>query len=222
MTEHELRATLIEQMASYIGTTTGSAKLQEMCDIYNAALPIEVPRWGTRNIKMIPTWGWCALAVSCAAIETGLDIIVPIEIGVWEMMQIAKRFGVFQPVGNGYVPQSGDVICYEWKDTSIDPQHKWHTGIVELVGSNYLQTIEGNAGGGNCIRRTVARDDQNICGFISPDYASIAEPEPTPAVDTLAEFVKTLNVGDTVQVASKTEFEAELIVTRSNKKVVKF
>ena len=222
--EKELRTTIIEKMASYLGTTTGSPEEQRLCDVYNAALPVEVPRWGTRNIKMInsPTWGWCALAVSCAAIETGMDIIVPIEIGVWEMVQIAKKFGLFQQIGNGYEPRPGDLITYEWKDPSIDPNHKWHVGVIEVVGANYFQTIDGNAGGGNCVRRTVARDDQNIWGFIAPDYASIAEEDPTPDVDTLAEFVKTLNPGDTVTVASKTDTEAELVVTRSNIKRVTF
>lgn len=220
--EKELRADMIEKMGSYIGITTGSPELQRLCDVYNAHLPIEVPRWGTRNVKMLNTWGWCALAASDAAIETGLDVIVPIEIGVWEMVQIAKRFGIFQQIGNGYEPKPGDLIAYEWKDPSIDPNHKWHVGVIEVVGANYYQTIEGNAGGGNCIRRTVARNDPNIWGFIAPDYASIAEEDPTPDVDTLAEFVKTLNVGDTVTVGSKTETEAELVVTRSNVKRVTF
>ena len=219
-TEKELRADIIEKMASYLGTTTGSPELQRMCDVYNAALPVEIPRWGTRNVKMINTWGWCALAVSCAAIETGMDVIVPIEIGVWEMVQIAKRFGLWQQNGNGYEPKPGDPICYEWKDPSIDPNHKWHTGIIEVVGANYFQTIEGNAGGGNCIRRTVARDDQNIWGFISPDYASIADPEPTPDVDTLAELVKTMRPGDTMTVVEKSEAGAVLEITRTTEKVI--
>ena len=77
-----------------------------------------------------------------------------------------------------------------------------------------------NAGGGNCVRRTVARDDQNIWGYISPDYASIAEPEPTPGVDTLAELVKTMNVGDTMTVVEKTETSAVLKIMRTTEKVI--
>lgn len=163
---------MIQQMSAYIGAQTGDATFKMICDTYNNALPIEVKRWGTRNLRMVYS-DWCATAVSAAAITTGLDVIVPIEMGVYEMIQIATRFGIYQPTGNGYGPQPGDVICYQWLANG-----KYHTGIIADLDAETYTTIEGNATGGVCQLRRVLKSDPNICGVISPLYCTIAKEEP--------------------------------------------
>ena len=60
----------------------------------------------------------------------------------------------------------GDVVFFDWNgDGTTD-----HVGIVEANAGTYLQTIEGNTGNGQVLRRT--RAYSTVAGVVRPDYGA--------------------------------------------------
>ena len=172
MTESELRQTFCRLFSQYLGCQTGDQRELFLVNVYNLQQP-PLPR----GLKMQPSYAWCAASVTAIATMLQLDDIFPCEMGCWEMMQLAKQMGIFR--ASPYTPQVGDIIFYDWankKDGVPD-----HVGMVEVVADNYVTTIEGNANGGQCARRTIALSDPQILGFAAPNYASkTSDAPPTP------------------------------------------
>jgi len=172
MTEKELREMTLELASRYLGCKTGDELERQIVDAYNAHTPLP------RNYKVTYTDNWCATFVSAIAIMANLADIFPIECGCGEMVQIARSAAMANWQSKNYTPKPGDVIMFDWNgDGWAD-----HTGFVEIVGENYITTIEGNATGGVCGRRTTVIGDKSILGFIAPDYASkavVPKPQPT-------------------------------------------
>lgn len=173
MTEQELRNFILNLASRYLGCKTGDNRHKEIVDTYNNYKPLP------RGYKVKYTDQWCQTFVSAIAIMSNLSDIVPIECGCGEAVKIAKDKGIWQE--KGFTPQKGDIVMYDWnskKDGWAD-----HTGYVEVVGDNYITTIEGNATGGVCARRTVMQSDSQILGYITPNYASKATKEPDKSDD---------------------------------------
>lgn len=162
MKENELRESVLQLARIYIGCTTGDAQHKIIVDTYNDHKPLP------RGYQVKYMDAWCATFVSAIAIQADLADIIPIECGCGEMVQIARKAGIWK--GRGYIPKPGDVIMYDW--TIRNDGWADHTGYIEIVGENYVQTIEGNTNGGRCARRTVLLSDSQILGFIAPDYLS--------------------------------------------------
>lgn len=83
-----------------------------------------------------------------------------------------------------YSAQPGDLVYFDWtNDGEID-----HIGICELNMGSYLQTIEGNTGNGQVLRRT--RSFGTISCVIRPPYDG--SPAPSPSPDPAPSDVSTL------------------------------
>lgn len=167
MTEQELRKLVLDLAARYLGATTGDDRERQIVDVYNAHTPLP------RNYKVTYTDNWCMTFVSAISEMAELQDIFPIECGCGEAVKIARNMGTWH--GNSFTPQPGDIVMYDWNaDGWAD-----HTGFVEVVAENYITTIEGNATGGVCARRTTIITDKQILGYITPNYASKAKiPQP--------------------------------------------
>lgn len=162
MNEQEIRNSVLKLAAFYIGCETGDAKQRIIVDTYNDHKPLP------RGYKVQYTDSWCATFVSAIAIQANLAEIFPIECGCGEMVNLAKKAGIWK--GRDYSPKTGDVIMYDW--TAKSPGWADHTGFVEEDEGPAILTIEGNTNGGKCARRTVLKSDPQIYGFIAPDYAA--------------------------------------------------
>lgn len=85
---------------------------------------------------------------------------------------------------DGYRPQFGDVIFYDWQDSGSGGNTGWpdHVGIVEKVSSDKITVIEGNKS--NAVgRRRIKIGAKHIRGYEVPKYAS------EKSVDDLAQEV---------------------------------
>lgn len=169
MNEQELRESALTLARFYIGCETGDARHRIIIDTYNDHRPLP------RGYKVTYTDQWCATFVSSIAIQADLADIIPLECGCGEMVNLAKAAGIWK--GRDYTPKPGDVIMYDW--TGKTPGWADHTGFVETDEGPAVVTIEGNAPGGKCARRTVLKSDSQILGYIAPDYAAKAR-EPFP------------------------------------------
>lgn len=162
MTEKELRTLMLDLAARYLGAKTGDERERQIVDTYN-----NYPN-KSRSYKVSYTDAWCATFVSAIAIMANLADIVPIECGCYEAVKIAQKPEVNTWRAKTYTPQPGDIVYFDWDNNGVAN----HTGFVEVVGENYITTIEGNSTGGVCARRTVMLNDKTILGYCAPDYKS--------------------------------------------------
>ena len=96
---------------------------------------------------------WCAMFVTWCARQAGISV------SALSNAAYARADGGTSTYGNSrfhidytsspsYIPQTGDLIFFDWNGTKTD----WHhVGLVEYVSGGYVHTIEGNSG--NCVRR---------------------------------------------------------------------
>ena len=144
-------------------------------------------RWGTRNLKFTPNdkWHWCAAYVSAMAYLAGCADVVPYEMSVWSLMNMAKTAGIWK--GHSFKPSIGDLVIFDWDGGCTETDH---VGIVIEVGSNSFKTIEGNTGGhgsgdnykGTVANRTVNFSNNIVTGFVHPNFAT--KPATEPVIDT--------------------------------------
>lgn len=86
-------------------------------------------------------------------------------------------------------PQAGDQVFFLSSAGKI-----CHTGIVEIVTSTTLYTIEGNSG--NAVtRRSYSLKNRCIAGYGRPNWALVAKTEPSPAPTPEPEY-PVLDKGD--------------------------
>lgn len=86
------------------------------------------------------------------------------------MLNAAKRAG--KVISNKKDAQPGDIVYFNWDGGVVD-----HVGIAEKNLGPALQTIEGNTGNGQVMRRT--RAWSTIEAVVRPDWSSV-KPTPTP------------------------------------------
>ena len=65
-------------------------------------------------------------------------------------------------VADDYEPQAGDLVFFNWEDED-EPQH---VGIVEKVGEDGIETIEGNSGNA-VVRKSHRFEDGQIVGYVN-------------------------------------------------------
>lgn len=152
----------------------GMTDFTPLCNLYNEHLKESGQLWGTRQIKMLTSWGWCVLFTSAVGIEAGLIKYVPQEIGPWEVMQIAKNHNLWQD--KAYVPKKADLILFNYSGKSTPT----HIGFVESVENGVIHTIEGNSGSPRQVcKKGYNIGDSSIVGYICPNYTQLS-PQPTP------------------------------------------
>lgn len=161
------RQAMVDLITSWLGKNVADGSYKSIIDTYNSykgKLP--------RGIKMQYGWAWCACTWSAAAIKLGYTAIIPIEISCYYLVEAAKKMGIWQE-NDGYVPQPGDAILYDWQDNGIGDNigSPDHVGTVVSVNKNagYFTVVEGNSN--NRVRkRTIAINGKYIRGFIVPKY----------------------------------------------------
>lgn len=172
MTEHQLRALVVETAKEYLGCKESDGSHKKIIDLYNSQKPLPV------GYKVTYTDAWCATFVSAMAVKLGLtDIILP-ECSCSRMVALYQKAGRWTE-NDAYVPNPGDIIMYDWQDTGVGdctgaPDH---VGIVCGVDGNVVSVIEGNKNDSVAIR-TVKVNGRYIRGYCLPNYAAKASAEP--------------------------------------------
>ena len=150
---------ILKIFQSWIGLNEYDGSFRQIIDIYNSHKPL------ARGYKVQYTDAWCDATVSAAFIKANaVSAIGGTECGVQEHIQLFKKAGIW--LGRTK-PQSGDLICYDWKGDGYAD----HIGIVESVNGSTITTIEGNYQD-SVKRRVILYNDAQICGYARPKYDS--------------------------------------------------
>jgi len=184
MTEQQLRQKVVSIMEGWLGCKESDVSHRKIIDTYDAHTP------RARGYKVTYTDAWCATAVSAAFIKADMVDIGPAECSCSKMIDLYKKKGRWQE-HDGYKPQAGDVIFYDWDDLGVGectgaPEH---VGIVASVSGSTMKIIEGNLS--NAVGyRNLAINGRFIRGYGLPDYASkvIAPNNPAAKADPARSF----------------------------------
>lgn len=181
MTENELRLNAALTAAKWLGTKEGSADHRRILDIYNSIRPLP------RGYAMKTTDAWCAAFVSAAAVEAGIESIVPLECSCGRIVEQAKRMDIWTE-DDAHGPKIGDWILYNWDAAKVgdDTGAPDHIGIV--VGAKYgeMLVVEGNYDNAVKLRRLFV-DDRRLRGFVCPRYDTLAKEEKMERYHTIEE-----------------------------------
>lgn len=180
MTEKQLRDKVVDIMRGWLGSVRGDTKHKEILAVYNGNRPLP------RGHKMSESEHYCATTASAAFIKAGLAGITVLECSASKMVELAKAKGIWVE-DDAYVPKTGDIVIYDWQDNGKGDNKGVpdHVGVVEAVQGNAMSVIEGNRPVGYVARHALTVDGRYIRGYICPDYASAADPEPaTPTAKT--------------------------------------
>ena len=161
------RQKMVNLVMSWLGKNEADGSYKTIIDTYNSFTG-KFPR-GT---KMQYGWAWCACTWSAAAIKLGYTQIIPIEISCYYLIEAAKKMNCWQE-NDGYIPQPGDAVLYDWQDSGIGDNtgSPDHVGTVVEVNSDagYFVVVEGNYSN-SVKKRTMSINGKFIRGFIVPKY----------------------------------------------------
>lgn len=165
MTEKEIRAQLVATAIQYLNCNEFDGTHKQIIDIYNNHKPLP------RGYAVQYTDPWCATFVSTIAIILNFTDIMPVECGCGQMIQLYQKLDSWIE-NDAYLPQSGDVIFYDWEDDGKSDciGYPDHVGLVtEVTGAN-IKVIEGNKS--NAVGyRNLAVDGIYIRGYGVPKYS---------------------------------------------------
>ncbi len=155
---------LITEAEKYLGIAEGSSEHHAIIDGYNAHQPL------AQGYEVKYDDDWCATFVSFCAIESGLTGIIPTEcscerqIGLWQELNRWEETDT-------YLPQSGDIIYYDWDVRTLGDSKGWsdHVGIVVGTHGPFIKVIEGNKDDAVGYRYII-RWDPRIRGYGVPNY----------------------------------------------------
>ena len=178
-----------EWLSKYVGITEGSEQHKEILKIFNDS-------GLCTRYKMSVGDPWCATATSTAFIATGLSGIFPcVECSCESMINLAITAGIWIE-NDAYVPDTGDVILYDWNDNGVGDCTGWsdHVGIVISCDGSTIKVIEGNKS--NTVGyRDIAVNGKYIRGFITPHYAATTTPQPSTK-KSIEEIAKEVYLGE--------------------------
>lgn len=183
------RSKASEWLSKYVGITEGSEQHKEILKIFNDS-------GLCTRYKMSVGDPWCATATSAAFIATGLSGIFPcVECSCESMIKLAITAGIWIE-NDAYVPDTGDVILYDWNDNGVGDCTGWsdHVGIVISCDGSTIKVIEGNKS--NTVGyRDIAVNGKYIRGFITPHYAATTTPQPSTK-KSIEEIAKEVYLGE--------------------------
>lgn len=160
------RNAVVQLAKSWVGKNEADGSHKEIVDIYNTLTKFP------RGIRMQYSWAWCACTWSALAIKLGYTDIMPIEISCGDLIELAKKMGVWVE-NDEYIPKPADAVLYDWQDDGKGDNTGWpdHIGTIEYVNeeSGYMVVIEGNYSD-SVKRRTISLNGKYIRGFITPKY----------------------------------------------------
>ena len=168
----------VEFLIKYLGIKEKSQQHRQLINIFNNSKLC-------KRYNMTDKDSWCATAVSAAFIATGLvDIFNCVECSCNEMINKAKANGIWVE-NDSFIPQTGDVIMYDWNDNGKGDNKGWpdHTGLVVSVEDGMITVIEGNKNDTVALRN-IPIDGKYIRGYITPKYKEevIANDKPSKEV----------------------------------------
>lgn len=186
------RSEVVKLATSWLGKNEADGSYKEIIDIYNAfSGPFP------RGVKMLYTWPWCACTWSALAIALGYTDIMPIEISCGQLIERAKNMDCWEE-SDGYIPQPGDAILYDWDDNGIGDNTGWpdHVGVIDYVNeeSGYMTVIEGNYNN-SVKKRTISINGKYIRGFITPNYTDVYESETSSATKDVTTVAREVIIG---------------------------
>lgn len=192
MNTNELRNYLVNTAKSYLGAAKGSAGHLDIVKTYNGIRPLP------QGYTLKTSDAWCAATVSAMAAKCGMLGIIPAE------CSCPRQVGLWQKLGrwkedDAYVPQAGDVIYYDWKDSGAGDNKgaPGHVGIVVGVSGSTITVIEGNKGSPAQVGyRYIAVNGRYIRGYGLPNFAALATEKaattaPKTTVQAAVKVVKT-------------------------------
>lgn len=154
----------IEYLKKYLGIKEKSKQHREIIKVFNDSKLC-------KRYVMTDKDSWCATAVSASFIATGLaDMFGCVECSCNEMINKAKANNTWVE-NDKFVPQTGDVIMYDWDDNGKGDNKGWpdHVGLVVSVEKGMITVIEGNKND-TIGYRNIPVDGKFIRGFITPKY----------------------------------------------------
>lgn len=178
----------VDYLIKYVGIKEGSAEHKAILEVFNNS-------GLCTRYKMTVNDAWCATGVSAAFIATGLSNIFPcVECACENMINLAKKYSIWVE-NDAYIPQTGDVIFYDWDDSGNGDNTGWsdHVGIVVSVSDSVIKTIECNKSD-TVGYRNIAVNGRYIRGFITPKYGSIVS-TPSEMKKSVTELAKEVIAG---------------------------
>lgn len=167
---------IVSTALAQVGRKEADGTHRIFIDIYNSQNPLP------RNYKVQYNDSWCAVFDSALAILNDATDIIPIECGVGEKVELAKKMGIWVEDDN-HVPSLGEIAVYDWSDGTNYKQtdnKEWpdHEGTVVEVSEEegYFLVVEGNKNDA-VETRGMNIGGRYIRGFICPKYD--AEPQST-------------------------------------------
>ncbi len=197
MTESQARQQIVGIMQGWVGRKEGDGSHKAIIDTYNEHKPL------ARGYSVKYTDAWCATTVSAAAIKAGFEDIIPLECGCGQMVQLARKMGIWQE-NDAHRPEPGDIIMYDWQDSGAGNDTGWpdHVGMVEVVAGSTITVIEGNKNDA-VGRRNLQVNGRYIRGYILPRYEKKADKPNEPNTSGTS---GNLRVGDIVMFTGRTHY----------------
>lgn len=174
------RNVIVNQAKAWIGRNEYDGSHRAIIDVYNAQNPLP------RRYKVKYTDAWCATFVSAVALKCGYTRIIPCECSCEYMINKFKSIASWVE-NDGYRPNAGDIIFYDWDDNGAGDctGHSDHVGVVESCSGNTIIVIEGNKNN-KVERRTLTVNGRYIRGYGVPKYDVV---KPSKSIETIAREV---------------------------------
>ena len=152
------RADVIHAITNLKGTSSH----KWVVDTYNNISPLP------RGYKLKTSDAWCAATVSAVLHSVGYDSLA--ECSCPRMIEKAQKLGLWVE-NDGYTPQTGDIIMYDWQDSGKGDNTGMpdHVGIVIAVNGSDLTIREGNKNK-TIANRYLKVGGKYIRGYITPKY----------------------------------------------------
>lgn len=168
MDEQKMRTAFAASAGFWLGAHQGDERHKQIVDIYNTIKPLP------RGYTVKYTDAWCATFVSAVANNFGMEDLFPYECSCYYMVMKLIKMGRWIE-RDDFVPSTGDLIFYDWKDSVIFENTDnvgvpGHVGIVESVIDGKITAIEGNKS--NSVgKREVPVNGRYIRGFGHLDFS---------------------------------------------------
>ncbi len=162
---------------------------------------------------------WCAMFVSFVLNYADItEYTVPRSGNCENWKNRLSGLGAYEK-RDDYVPQTGDLIFFDWKDSKTNKRdgEADHIGIVSSVSGDTVYTIEGNSG--RAVRRQeYALDSKDILGYgnlaVLMERAGL---ETVEAAETEIEPVNAWTAGDRVNLRSRTSVGGNIVTVLETK-----
>jgi len=165
-TEPAARERLVTSAQGFLGCQEEDGSHLPILERYNTQTILP------RDYAVTPTDSWCAVFGTVAAMEAGMETLVPPECSCGQQIERFREKGQWEEA-DWYLPRPGDYIFYDWDNTSPRDSGGWpdHVGIVVQTFGPVIKVIEGNKDD-MVAYRYVFLDDVWIRGYGTPDFTS--------------------------------------------------